>query len=110
MQRLTQEFAFSQRHACELVEIPRSTHRYHSRKDDGALRERLLALAHEQPRYGYRRLCVLLNDGGAVVKHGLVQRVYLASDLPAEAIPTASDSAERGATGQIPIIGGQSGM
>jgi putative transposase len=76
VQRLTEEFAFSQRHACELVEIPRSTHRYQSRKDDGALRERLVALAHEQPRYGYRRLCVLLNAGGAAVNHKRVQRVY----------------------------------
>ena len=65
MQRLIKEFAFSQRHACELVEIPWSTHRYRSRKNDGVLRERLLALAPEQPRYGSRRLCVLLNDGGA---------------------------------------------
>lgn len=86
MQRLTQEFAFSQRHACELVEIPRSTHRYRSRKDDGALRERLLVLAHEQPRYGYRRLCVLLNDGGATVNHKRVQRVYRAAGLQVKRI------------------------
>ena len=86
MQRLTQEFAFSQRHACELVEIPRSTHRYRSRKDDSALRERLLALAHEQPRYGYRRLCVLLNDDGAVVNHKRVQRVYRAAGLQVKRI------------------------
>ena len=86
MQRLTQEFAFSQRHACELVEIPRSTHRYRSRKDDGALRERLLVLAQEQPRYGYRRLCVLLNDGGATVNHKRVQRVYRAAGLQVKRI------------------------
>ena len=86
VQRLTQEFEFSQRHACELVEIPRSTHRYRGRKDDGALRERLLALAHEQPRYGYRRLCVLLNDGGAVVNHKRVQRVYRAAGLQVKRI------------------------
>jgi len=81
VQRLIKEFAFSQRHACELVEIPRSTHRYRSRKNDGVLRERLLALAHEQPRYGYRRLCVLLNDGGAAGNHKRVQRVHGAAGL-----------------------------
>lgn len=81
MQRLMSEFTFSQRHACELVEIPRSTHRYRSRRDDGELRERLVALAQQQPRYGYRRLCVLLNQGGVVVNHKRVQRVYRAAGL-----------------------------
>lgn len=80
------EFAFSHRHACELVKIPRSTQRYRSRKDDDALRQRLLALAHEQPRYGYRRLCVLLNDGGTRVNHKRVQRVYRAAGLQVKRI------------------------
>jgi putative transposase len=46
----------------------------------------LLALAHEQPRYGYRRLCVLVNDGGAVVNHKRVQRVYRAAGLQVKRI------------------------
>jgi putative transposase len=65
VQRLREEFRFSQRHACELMGIPRSTCRYAARKDDSALQQKLVELAHEQPRYGYRRLCVLLKrDGG----------------------------------------------
>jgi len=58
--RLRVEFAFSERHACELMSIPRSSCRYQSRRDDSALREKLIELAHEKPRFGYRRLHILL--------------------------------------------------
>jgi putative transposase len=34
--------------------------RYRSRRDDSALRERSVELAREKPRFGYRRLHVML--------------------------------------------------
>lgn len=81
MQRLKEQFGFSQRHACELIQIPRSTYRYASRKDDGDLRQKLVTLAHAQPRYGYRRLGVLLRREGMVVNAKRVRRVYRAAGL-----------------------------
>ena len=54
MQRLSEEFCFSQRHACELMGIPRTCCRYQSRRDDRSLQERLLELARDKPRYRYR--------------------------------------------------------
>jgi putative transposase len=46
------------------------TVRYRSRRlDDGALRLRLKALAHERRRFGYRRLLVLLRREGFIVNH-----------------------------------------
>ena len=42
MQRLRAEFATSERHACELMSIPRSSSRYRSRRDDSELREQLI--------------------------------------------------------------------
>lgn len=82
VRRLREEFGLSQRHACELLDIPRSTYRYVSRKDDSALREKLVALAHEQPRYGYRRLQVLLlRTYDLWVNHKRVHRVYRAAGL-----------------------------
>ena len=53
--------------------------RPHSR--DSALRQKLLELAHEQPRYGYRRLCVLLKGDGMRVNAKRVRRVYRAAGL-----------------------------
>ncbi len=76
----------SQRHACELVEIPRSTVRYESRRDDGELRKRLLELARAKPRFGYRRLCVLLRREGGAVNHKRVHRVYRALGLQVKRI------------------------
>ena len=69
------EFQASERRACGLMEIPRSSHRYQSQRDDRGLRERLLELAREKPRYGYRRLHVLLRRDERV-KHKRVWRVY----------------------------------
>ena len=81
VQRLREQFGFSQRHACELVGIPRSTCQYEARKDDGELRQKLIELAHEQPRYGYRRLCILLWRDGLRVNAKRVRRVYRGAGL-----------------------------
>jgi hypothetical protein len=64
VQRLKQEFDFSERHACELMSIPRSSFRYCGRRDDSRLREQLIELAREKPRFGYRRLHILLRRAG----------------------------------------------
>ncbi len=81
MRRLREEFPASERRACELIEIPRMSYRYQSRRDDRWLRERLLELGREKPRYGYRRLHILLKrdperEDGERINHKRVQRVY----------------------------------
>jgi len=51
--------------------------RYQSfRVDDGSLRERMKAIAHERRRFGYRRLHVLLRREGHVVNHKRLFRIY----------------------------------
>lgn len=81
MRRLRAEFATSERHACELLSIPRSSCRYESRRDDSVLRQQLIELAHEKPRFGYRRLHILLRRTGQRFNHKRVQRVYRAAGL-----------------------------
>jgi putative transposase len=76
VRRLGTEFGARERHACELVGIARMTHRYQSRRDDSQLREQLLRLAREKPRFGYRRLHILLRREGTTINHKRVQRVY----------------------------------
>jgi transposase InsO family protein len=56
--------------------VGRSGYRHRSCRDDSWLRERLLELAREKPRFGYRRLHVLLRREAVVVNHKRVQRVY----------------------------------
>jgi putative transposase len=77
-----EQFAASQRKACELANIARSSFRYRANTDkDNTLREKLTQLAHEKPRFGYRRLAVLLRREGQVVNHKRVFRVYRAAGL-----------------------------
>jgi putative transposase len=67
----------SQRRACRVLGLGRSSVRYRSRREpDGLTRERLLALAAERRRFGYRRLTVLLRREGLRVNHKRVYRLY----------------------------------
>lgn len=72
----------SQRCACRLVGISRSTVRYRPQpRDDTALVERLRELARQRPRFGYRRLHALLRREGRRVNHKRVYRLYRAAGL-----------------------------
>jgi putative transposase len=59
----------SEHRARRLVELDCSSCRCEPRADhNGELREELLNLARQKPRYGYRRLHVLLRKCGQVAK------------------------------------------
>jgi putative transposase len=72
-----QEFGLSERRACGLMGLGRSTYRSVPRRVDHALlRERLRALADRWARYGYRRLHLWLRREGWLVNHKRVYRLY----------------------------------
>ena len=74
---LRETLEVSERRACTMIGICRMTVRYRStRPDDGRLRDRLRALAHERRRFGYRRLHILLRREGYVVNHKRLFRLY----------------------------------
>jgi putative transposase len=67
----------SERRACRTIGCQRMTVRYRRRRpDDARLRERLVALARERRRFGYRRLLIFLRREGFVVNHKRLFRVY----------------------------------
>ena len=73
----SEQFHLSERRACELIGIDRGTYRYEPRPDRNAeLREALLELARQKPRYGYRRLHALLVRRGHAVSVMRVYRLY----------------------------------
>src|SRR5271156_3717431 len=78
---LRSEYGASERRVCGLMSIAVSSYRYRSRRSDESLRERLVRLAREKPRYGYRRLQVLLEREGERVNHKRVWRVYREAGL-----------------------------
>ena len=70
-------FRVSERRACRLVGVARSSYRYRSQAaDQTALRLRLRDLAATRVRYGYRRLHILLRREGWQVNHKRVYRLY----------------------------------
>ena len=67
-------YQVSERQACRVAGVPRSSCRYRSQaRDQAPLRQRLQELAAVRVRYGYRRLQVLLRREGWRVNH---ERVY----------------------------------
>jgi putative transposase len=71
-------FRVSERRACWLTSQHRSSQRYRRRlvPDEALLRERLRLLARRHPRYGYRRIHVLLCREGFACNRKRVQRLW----------------------------------
>jgi putative transposase len=67
----------SQRRACRLVGMDRSTLRYRCKRvDDSTVRQRLRELAAERRRFGYRRLGWMLAREGHTMNHKKLYRLY----------------------------------
>jgi putative transposase len=68
----------SERRVCRVLDQPRATQRRQAvvRTDEAALRERMIAIACEYGRYGYRRVTALLRDEGWRVNHKRVERIW----------------------------------
>ena len=81
VEHVREEYAFSQRRACGLVLLAVSSCRYQTKRTDEPLRTKLVELAREKPRFGYRRLQVLLRRAGETVNHKRVHRVYREAGL-----------------------------
>ena len=76
------ELKMSRRRACGLIGISESSYRYRSvRKTIPDLKELLVRFAQDRPRWGYRRLHVLLRREGFAVNHKRLYRLYRAEGL-----------------------------
>jgi putative transposase len=74
---IRQSYQLNESRACGLVGITRWSHRYQSRRDpQEGLRQRLRELAGSRPRFGYRRLTVMLRREGWRVNAKRVFRLY----------------------------------
>jgi putative transposase len=82
VEQVRQLFAISERRACSILAVDRSSVRYaHRRGDDGDLRSRLRGLALERRRFGYRRLGIMLAREGIVMNHKKLLRLYREENL-----------------------------
>ena len=72
-----EEGKLSERRACGLIGMNRGSWRYQQKeRNEAALCRRLLELAEERPRFGYRRLHRMLRREKWVVNHKRVYRLY----------------------------------
>jgi putative transposase len=79
---LEESFRVSERKACAVVCVGRSTHRYRSIAPvQTALRVRIREIAAVRVRYGYKRIHVLLRREGWTVNHKRVYRLYCEQGL-----------------------------
>lgn len=71
------EYGVSERRACKLLGMDRSSYRYEPQPDRNAqLRQELVSLARQKPRFGYRRLGALLLRRGFQFNHKRLYRLY----------------------------------
>ena len=82
VRHLQERFAVSERRAVQLIGVARTTVRYQRRyRDDEVVLDRLRNFAVERPRFGYRRLHVLLRRDGHHINHKRVYRLYRTAGL-----------------------------
>ena len=76
------QFSVSERRACKLFAVDRSTYRYEPCPDRNAeLRGEMIALARQKPRYGYRRLHAVLTRRGHDTSVMRLYRLYAEEGL-----------------------------
>ena len=75
---ITQTLSVSERRACQVLGQYRTTQRYlpHIGLDEEKLTGRILELASQYGRYGYRRITAMLNLEGWQVNHKKVERIW----------------------------------
>ena len=68
----------SERQACRALDQPRSSQRYERKfsSEEPSLLKRMLELVRQNPRYGYRRITVLLRREGWKINRKRVYRLW----------------------------------
>ena len=80
--RLRKTHRVSERRACSVLGVDRSSVRYRSvRPDDANLRKAMKAVADERRRFGYRRVHVMLEREGWQVSQKKIRRLYAEEKL-----------------------------
>lgn len=78
VEHLVAERGLSQRHACQLVGLQRSSARYqrHLRSDESHTVTLIRTYAEEQPMYGYRIIAAMLKQDGHQINRKRVYRIW----------------------------------
>ena len=92
----------SQRRACDLADIWRSSYSYKSaRKDDGQVIDKLKDISQKHPREGSRKAYVKLRSDGLLINHKKVERLWKENGLT---VPVKRRQRRRGKQRDLPTI------
>ena len=95
----------TEKRACELAKITRSSFRYvASPRDDSELTERLKTISIKHKRYGYRRAWLLLRRDGMKVNRKRVWRIWKSEGMT---LPRRRPRKRRKGTGEVPCKANQ---
>lgn len=89
----------SERRACHLSNLSRNAFRYIKKKsDDLEVKSRLLQIAEEHPRWGFRKMAATLRKQGKPWNHKKMYRIYRETGLnlrvkPKKRLPSRPSSA-----------------
>jgi transposase InsO family protein len=91
---ITKKMKVSIRRACQVLGVGRSTYHYQPTTTplELVLTERIIELALQYGRYGYRRITALLNSEGIKVNHKRVERIWRQEGLK---VPTRQPKRRR---------------
>lgn len=80
---MLQETSISERRACALVNLARDSWRHPPQRAqaDQSMSQRIVELAHERRRFGYRRIGDLIRAQGIAINDKRVYRLYRLADL-----------------------------
>lgn len=78
VQQVIEALQVSERRACRVIGLARGTHRYRKRllDDEILLTQRIIELATQYGRYGYRQITALLRNEGWILNHKRVERIW----------------------------------
>ncbi|WP_372993996.1 IS3 family transposase, partial [Sulfitobacter sp.] len=79
--RAMRDHDISQRRACRLVGVDPKTVRRDRPPDNPEIRVEMKAVAHKRPRFGYRRIGVMLERKGMIMNHKKLYRLYTEEKL-----------------------------
>ena len=91
--RVQERYGVSERRACRALGQPRTTQRYKPKRriDEDAITARIIELACEYGRYGYRRITAMLRQEGWEINHKRVERIWGEEGLK---VPPAAEETE----------------
>lgn len=101
---LREKFRMSERRACRIAGLPRSVSQYKNRRvEPEGLRERMVDLASERPRFGFPRIHILLGRDGFVFNHKRIHRMYCEEKLQIRGRKRRRKGAAAAPRGAMPV-------